>query len=39
MLELYIGLGIAAVVLYIIAKMYSDDFRTFLNSNEKSTYI
>ena len=25
MLELYIGLGITAVVLYFIAKMYSDD--------------
>ena len=29
MLELYIGLGITAMVLYFIAKMYSEDFKDF----------
>ena len=27
MFELYIGLGITAVVLYLVAKIYSDDYQ------------
>ena len=29
MFELYIGLGITAVVLYFVAKIYSDDYQDF----------
>ena len=29
MIELYLGLGITAVVLYFVAKMYSDDYKDF----------
>ena len=29
MLGLYIGLGITALALYVIAKIYSDDYKDF----------
>ena len=29
MIELYLGLGITALVLYITAKIYSDDYKDF----------
>jgi len=29
MFELYIGLGVTALVLYFVAKIYSDDYKDF----------
>jgi hypothetical protein len=29
MFELYIGLGVTAIVLYFVAKIYSDDYKDF----------
>jgi len=29
MFELYIGLGVTAIVLYVVAKIYSDDYKDF----------